>query len=180
MSIIKILFLYGCIYFSQDQDHIDYHSNLMSLLLTSGFVFVRIKGSLKANEDKTKTLSGLFEHLIYDIISFLETFLFTIFGAHLILDDNFNKFIFCSTVTGIHGLGLLVKCTYYQHMHPWMNLSSNQQRMNKFMNFTYACLGVTLIALLFYFGIHFEIIAFIVGGSLIISLVRVKNQNLIC
>ena len=174
MSIIKVLFLYGSMYFSQDQCHIDYYSNFKSLLLTSGFVLVRIKGSLKANKDKTKTLSGLFEHMIYDIISFVETFLFTIFGAHLILDENFNKFIFCSTVTGIHGLGLLVKCTYYQHMHPWMNLSSNQQRMNKFMNFIYGCLGVTIVALLFYFGIHFGIIAFIVGGSLIISLVRVN------
>ena len=159
-------------------DHIFMNAQLLTCTAVLQHQHAHLPLALMANADKTKTLSGLFEHLIYDTISFVETVLFTIFGTHLILDENFNKFIFCSTVTGIHGLGLLVKCTYYQHMHPWMNLSSNQQRMNKFMNFTYACLGVTLISLLFYFGIHFEIIAFIVGGSLIISLVRVDILNI--
>ena len=108
MSMVKILFLYGCICIAQKSNlkikkpgYIKW-KDVKTLLFTSPFIFIRI--CTKQNEDFV-TLSGFFEHIIFDIFSFLENLLFTIIGSEFIIDSNFHKTNFSFIVIGTHLLG---------------------------------------------------------------------------
>ena len=68
------------------------------------------------------TQNGIY-HIIFDMMSLTENFLLTIFGYFHILDNSYDGLMICYIILGIQLAGILLKCLYYLHFHPWMNLS---------------------------------------------------------
>ena len=63
-------------------------------------------------------------HLFHDISSFLITFAMTVLGA-LYIKANVDKALFIVVITEMQLFGLLMKSTYYLHVHPWEKLNPN-------------------------------------------------------
>ena len=63
-------------------------------------------------------------HLLHDISSFLITFAMTVLGA-LYIKANVDKALFIVVITEMQLFGLLLKSTYYLHVHPWEKLNPN-------------------------------------------------------
>ena len=81
--------------------------------------------------------------------------------------DNKNKVTFCGVVIGLHLLGILIKCAYYQFGHPWMSISKSLQKTSACLFGIYGIIGITILGALFYFGIVHHIKSLIVTGTLV-------------
>ena len=197
MSIIKIISLYGLICIKQcitSKAKIKW-CDISPLLLTSSFVFIRIQGhkELTHNSEETQTLkyedsdsqkesknanvstiSGFYDHFLFECLSFCENLVFVTIGVYYIEVDEFesrNKIIFCSAILGLHLLGVLIKCAYYQFGHPWMSLSQKLAKTSAYLFAIYGTLGLAIIATLFYLGIEKNLITLTVTATLICLLV---------
>ena len=60
-------------------------------------------------------------HMIYDSTSFLITFALTLTGASYI--DDIDRWLFVIVISEMQLFGLLLKSTYYLHVHPWEKLN---------------------------------------------------------
>ena len=76
-------------------------------------------------------------HLSFDSLSLIENCVLAISGT--IFMEEVEEFFdwssvleFCTVVIGTHVVGLILKFFYYQHKHPWMQLSR-----------AYKCIGIT-------------------------------------
>ena len=128
-------------------------------LLLSPFIFTRIamtnqennKNDIKQQRREKKsafiTDNGKY-HITFDVLSFIENCSMTIIGGHFIAEaeSSFKNWIFFAAVSGTHLLGLLLKCLYYQHQHPWMSLSEAHKSMGKVLNVLLIILGFLIIA----------------------------------
>ena len=128
-------------------------------LLFSPFIFTRIASTKQENnkndierQRKIKKLelitdSGKY-HITFDVLSLLENCSMTIIGGHFIADEesSFKNWTFFAAVSGTHLLGLLLKCLYYQHQHPWMSLSEAHKSMGKVMDVLLIILSLFIIA----------------------------------
>ena len=64
----------------------------------------------------------------YDILSFLETIIFSISGSYCLFDENNVRLMFSIGIICIHGLGICMKTFYYGFVHKWMNLERNKSK----------------------------------------------------
>ena len=128
-------------------------------LLLSPFIFTRIANTKqKTNkidieqQGKNKKSASITDngkyHITFDTLSLLENCLLTFIGGHFIVEteSSFKNWIFFAAVAGTHLLGLLLKCLYYQHQHPWMSLSEAHKSMGKVLNVLVTILGLFIIA----------------------------------
>ena len=83
-------------------------------------------------------------HIIFDILSFLENAALVITGSIglMYIEKSFMGKYFCGMVMGTHMFGLLLKAIYYRHQHPWMSLSQAYKGMGLTLN---VILGIFLI-----------------------------------
>ena len=97
-------------------------------------------------------------HMIYDFTSFLITFALTLTGAWFI-DAKIDKWLFVIVISEMQLFGLLLKSTYYLHVHPWEKLNRRHGVFVKIHAFfaaafivgfftTVYCYGVTSIKIL--------------------------------
>ena len=61
-------------------------------------------------------------HMIYDSTSFLITFALTLTGAKYI-EAEIDHWLFVIVISEMQLFGLLLKSTYYLHVHPWEKLN---------------------------------------------------------
>ena len=97
-------------------------------------------------------------HMIYDSTSFLITFALTLTGAWFI-DAKIDHKLFVIVISEMQLFGLLLKSTYYLHVHPWEKLNKRHGIFVKLHAFfavafivgfftTIYCYGVTSIKIL--------------------------------
>ena len=86
-------------------------------------------------------------HILFDAMSLVENCLLTVVGGIYVskAENSFRNWIFFATVIGTHLLGLLLKCLYYKHAHPWMSLSDAYETIGNVLNIVLMFLGVCVI-----------------------------------
>ena len=128
-------------------------------LLLSPFIFTRIANTKQETnkidierQTKNKKSASITDngkyHITFDTLSLLENCVLTFIGGHFIAEaeSSFKNWIFFAAVAGSHLLGLLLKCLYYQHQHPWMSLSEVHKSMGKVMDVLLIILILFIIA----------------------------------
>ena len=91
-------------------------------------------------------------HIIFDTSSFLITLALTITGA-LLLDAKIDRVLFIIVITEMQLFGLLLKSTYYLHVHPWEKLNPKHKffvKLHGGMSFVYF---VCLLSTVVYYGV---------------------------
>ena len=97
-------------------------------------------------------------HIFYDSTSFLITFALTLTGASYI-EAEIDHWLFVIVISEMQLFGLLLKSTYYLHVHPWEKLNKRHSVFVKLHAFfavafivgfstTVICYGVTSIKIL--------------------------------
>ena len=93
------------------------------ILWASPLVFMETHSEY-ANDHENKT----FLSVAYDILSFLETIIFSISGSYCLFDENNMRIMFSIAIICIHGLGICMKTFYYGFVHKWMDLPKNESK----------------------------------------------------
>ena len=89
---------------------------------------VQLRPNVKEEKQKRGKVWRSFEkiHLVHDVTSFILTLTMTALGAyhiHALLD----RVLFTVVITEMQLLGLILKNTYYLHVHPWEKLNQRHK-----------------------------------------------------
>ena len=91
-------------------------------------------------------------HIIFDTSSFLITLALTISGA-LLLDAKIDRVLFIIVITEMQLFGLLLKSTYYLHVHPWEKLNPKHKFFVKLHGVMSVVYFVCLLSTVIYYGV---------------------------
>mgnify|MGYP001279419728 FL=1 len=119
-------------------------------LFLSPFIFATRKTDSRLRKMIVRTTRNERNHITFDSLSLLENCLLSFFGGQNIanVEPTFNTWLFFGTITGIHLLGLFLKCCYYRYQHPWMSLSMVYKDLSKFVQTILVLLGLSIIVMM--------------------------------
>jgi hypothetical protein len=91
-------------------------------------------------------------HLFHDISSFLITFTMTVLGA-IFIKANVDKALFIVVINEMQLFGLLLKSTYYLHVHPWEKLNPNYKTYVKIHQVMTGLFITGIVATVIYYAV---------------------------
>ena len=116
-------------------------------------------------------------HLFHDISSFLITFTMTVLGA-IFIKANVDKALFIVVINEMQLFGLLLKSTYYLHVHPWEKLNPNYKTYVKIHQVMTGLFIIGIVATVIYYAVTSTIKIFTITVIfLFIPIGLVSNGN---